>query len=105
MRMQVKNAAVNVSRAIVRESFSVSQKIAYIREILKTEDKFTLSQLFEPTANKNEIVTTFLAMLELLKLQIITATQVDLFEDIVIQKRPDSDEIEVVVEDDYESFE
>ncbi|MCH5153416.1 MAG: segregation/condensation protein A [Clostridiales bacterium] len=105
MRMQVKNAAENVSRAIVRESFSVPQKIAYIREILKTEDKFMLSQLFEPTATKNEIVTTFLAMLELLKLQIITATQVNLFEDIVIQKRPDSDEIEVVVEDDYESFE
>ncbi|MCH5156920.1 MAG: segregation/condensation protein A [Clostridiales bacterium] len=104
MRMQVKNAA-DVSRAITRESFSVSQKIAYIREVLKTEDKFMLSQLFEPTASKNEIVTTFLAMLELLKLQIITATQAELFEDIIIQKRPDSDGIEVVVEDDYESFE
>ena len=105
MRMQVKNAAENVSRAIVRESFSVSQKIAYIREILLTEEKFKLSQLFEPDASKNEIVTTFLAVLELLKLQIITASQNGLFEDITIEKRPDSDDIEVRVEDEYESFE
>ena len=105
MRMQVKNAAENVSRAITKETFSVAQKIAYIREILITEDKFMLSQLFEPTASKNEIVTTFLAMLELLKLQIITVKQSGLFEDIVIEKRPDSDGIEVVIGDEYETFE
>ena len=104
MRMQVKNAA-EVSRAIVKESFSVSQKISYIREILLVENKFKLSQLFEPDASKNEIVTTFLAVLELLKLQIITASQDGLFEDITIEKRPDTDDIEVRVEDEYESFE
>ena len=105
MRMQVKNAAENVSRAIVRESFSVSKKISYIREILLVEDKFTLSQLFEPDASKNEIVTTFLAVLELLKLQIIKVSQSELFEEITIEKRPDTDDIEVKVEDEYESFE
>lgn len=105
MRMQVKNAAENVSRAIVRESFSVPQKIAYIREILLVEEKFKMSQLFEADASKNEIVTTFLAVLELLKLQIIKVSQNGLFEDIEIEKRPDADGIEVVVGDDYESFE
>ena len=105
MRMQVKNAAENVSRAIVRESFSVSQKIAYIREILLVEDKFTMNQLFDENASKNEIVTTFLAVLELLKLQIIKVSQNDLFEEIIIEKRPDSENIEVVVGDEYESFE
>ena len=105
MRMQVKNAAENVSRAIVRESFSVPQKISYIREILLVEDKFTMNQLFDANTSKNEIVTTFLAVLELLKLQIITVSQNDLFEDIVIEKRPDSDNVEVVVGDEYESFE
>ena len=104
MRMQVKNAS-EVSRAIVKESFSVSQKISYIREVLLVENKFKLSQLFEPNASKNEIVTTFLAVLELLKLQIITASQDGLFEDITIEKRPDRDDIEVRVEDEYESFE
>ena len=105
MRMQVKNAAENVSRAITRESFSVPQKMAYIREILQTEDKFSLKELFEENASKNEIVTTFLAVLELLKLQIINVTQSGLFEDIIITKRADSDGIEIRMDDDYESFE
>lgn len=106
MRMQVKNAAENVSRAITKESFSVPQKIAFIREVLKTETKFKFIELFDENASKNEIVTTFLAVLELLKLQIITVSQAALFEDIYIEKRPDSEDIEVnVAEDEYESFE
>ena len=105
MRMQVKNAAENVSRAIVRESFSVPQKIAYIREILLVEDRFKMSELFDADADKNEIVTTFLAVLELMKLQIIRVVQNGLFEEIIIEKRPDSDGIEAVIGDEYESFE
>lgn len=105
MRMQVKNSAENVSRAIVKESFSVPQKIAYIREILSVEDRFTMSQLFDENTSKNEIVTTFLAVLELLKLQIIRVIQKGLFEEIVIEKRPDSENIEAVVGDEYESVE
>ncbi len=104
MRMQVKNATENVSRAIVRESFSVPQKISYIREILLVEERFTFNQLFDENAGINEIVTTFLAVLELLKLQIIRVIQNGLFEEIIIEKRPDSDDIEAIVGDDYESF-
>lgn len=106
MRMQVKNAAENVSHAITRESFSVPQKIAFIREVLKTEDKFKFVELFDADASKNEIVTTFLAVLELLKLQIVKVSQAKLFEDIYIEKRPESDSADVVItEDEYESFE
>jgi len=106
MKMQVKNAAENVSRAIVKESFSVPQKIAFIREVLKTESKFRFVELFDENASKNEIVTTFLAVLELLKLQIISVSQAQLFEDIFIEKRPDSEGVEVkIAEDEYESFE
>lgn len=103
MRMQVKNAAENVARAIERESFSVPQKIANIREILQTEDRFAMSELFDENTGKNEIVTTFLAVLELLKLQIIRVIQKGLFEEIVIEKRPDGENIEAVVGDEYES--
>lgn len=105
MKMQVRSAAENVSRAIVRESFSVPQKIAYIREVLLVEDKFKFVELFDSDVSRNELVTTFLAVLELLKLQIIRVTQAALFEDIYIEKRPDADSVEVVMEDEYESFE
>ncbi|MCM1533480.1 MAG: segregation/condensation protein A [Corallococcus sp.] len=105
MKMQIKNAAENVSRAIVKESFSVPQKVAYIREVLLTEDKFRFVELFDENASRNEIVTTFLAVLELLKLQIIKVRQAALFEDIYIEKRPDAENVDVIVGDDYESFE
>lgn len=105
MRMQVKSQAENVSRAIAKESFSVPQKMAYIREVLLVEDKFRFVELFDENASRNEIVTTFLAVLELLKLQIVRVSQAALFEDIFIEKRPDADSVEVVMEDEYESFE
>ncbi len=71
MKMQVKSAAENVSRAIQKESFSVPQKMAYIREVLLVENRFKFVELFEESASRNEIVTTFLAVLELLKLQFL----------------------------------
>ena len=105
MKMQVKSAAENVSRAIQKESFSVPQKMAYIREVLLVENRFKFVELFEESASRNEIVTTFLAVLELLKLQFIRVSQAALFEDIFIEKRPDAESVEVIMEDEYESFE
>ncbi len=105
MKMQVKSATENVSRAIQKESFSVPQKMAYIREVLLVENRFKFVELFEESASRNEIVTTFLAVLELLKLQFIRVSQAALFEDIFIEKRPDAESVEVIMEDEYESFE
>ncbi len=105
MKMQVKSAAENVSRAIQKESFSVPQKMAYIREVLLVENRFKFVELFEESASRNEIVTTFLAVLELLKLQFIRVSQAALFEDIFIEKRPDAESVDVIMEDEYESFE
>ena len=79
--------------------------MSYIREVLLAEDKFRFVELFEPDASRNEIVTTFLAVLELLKLQIIRVSQASLFEEIYIEKRPDGENVEIAVGDDYESFE
>lgn len=105
MKMQVKAQAENVSRTMQRESFSVAQKVRLVREILKEEQSFKFSQLFTEETGVNEYITTFLAVLELLKLQIITVKQAELFEDFEVSKRPDSDNIEAVVEDSYESIE
>ena len=109
MKMEVKSQAENVSRAIARESFSVPQKIALIKEILHTEKSFKFTDLFSPDASKNEIVTTFIAMLELLKLQVIKVRQNGLFEDVVIMLNEDNPEklqnIDVAVGEEYESFE
>lgn len=104
MKMQLKSQA-DVSRTMVKETFSVAQKVRLIREILKEEDSFKFSQLFQEGTGTNEYITTFLAVLELLKLQIVRVEQAELFEDFQIIKRPESENVEAVVEDSYESFE
>lgn len=105
MKMQVKAQAENNSRAIVKETFSVPKKVAFIREVLLGEDKFKFTDLFGQDASRNEIVTTFLAVLELLKLQIIKVKQAELFEEIYLEKNPDGGEITEKLGEDYESFE
>lgn len=105
-KLQVKSQqSTTVSRTMARESFSVPQKINFIREVLKTVNEFRFAELFEPGASRNEYVTTFIAVLELTKLQIITIRQSDIFEDIVIVKREGSDDIHVDVEGEYEQVE
>ena len=105
-KLQVKSQqSTTVSRTMARESFSVPQKINFIREVLKTVNEFKFAELFEPGASRNEYVTTFIAVLELTKLQIITIRQSDIFEDIVIVKREGSDDIHVDVEGEYEQVE
>lgn len=105
LKLQARTSVQDVSRTMVKESYSVPQKIRYIREVLKTESRFNFLELFDENATRNEFVTTFFAVLELSKLQIITVTQDELFGDVIIEKKPGSDDIETVVEEDYETIE
>lgn len=104
LKMQLKNQA-DASRTMTRETFSVAQKVRLLREILKEENSFYFSRLFDENTGRNEYITTFLALLELLKQQIVDVKQASLFDDILVEKREGSDEIEVVVGDEYEAAE
>ena len=104
-KLQVKTMqSTTVERTMTRESFSVPQKINYIREVLRTENEFRFIELFDENVTRNEFVTTFFAVLELLKLQVIRLRQDGLFEDIIIIKREGSDNIHIDVEAEYEQF-
>lgn len=104
-KLQVKTMqSTTVERTMTRESFSVPQKINYIREVLRTENEFRFMELFDENVTRNEFVTTFFAVLELLKLQVIRLRQDGLFEDIIIIKREGSDDIHIDVEAEYEQF-
>ncbi len=102
MRMQIKAQVENVSRTMQKETFSVAQKVRMLREILQEEESFKFSQLFNESTGANEYITTFLAVLELLKLQVIRVQQAELFEDFEIIRRPESVNVETVLEDEYE---
>ncbi len=85
-RQTVKTQEIT-ERKIVKDRFTVAQKIAQIKDDLITKKHFKFSQLFESDYSKSEIINTFLALLELLKGQLITAVQPSAYADIEIYKK------------------
>lgn len=77
------------SKEIAKEVFTVEQKISSIKDTLISRQKLKFSELFLETSSKDEIITTFMALLELIKMQIIRVSQDDLFSDIQIEKTGD----------------
>lgn len=71
-------------KEIAKEKFTVNQKIATIKDSLIVRKNVFFSELFSNSISRDEVVTTFMALLELLKLQEITVKQPENFADIQI---------------------
>lgn len=71
-------------KKIKKDKFTVSEKIALISTVLQEKKEIKFSDLYKKDASKTEIITTFQAMLELMKKQYLTATQESFYEDIVL---------------------
>ena len=78
-------------REIPRDSFTVEQKIQFVLESLEEEKEVKFEQLFTKDFTKPEIVTTFQAILELLKYQFLHVKQEQPFGEITITLNPDRD--------------
>ncbi len=62
-------------REIERETFSVHEKIFFIRKILLNNKNTSFKELFKDSASKSEVIVTFMALLELSRMGRITLTQ------------------------------
>lgn len=92
----------NAPRAIPKDLFTVKDKIVYIRNYIKEREELRFEELFSEDAPTNEIVTTFQALLELLKHQFIMVNQEEVFSTIIIKKNPNRSEDEELGEiDEY----
>lgn len=87
-KMTVK-AEVVQEKKIVKDRFTVAQKINQIKDTLLTKKEFKFSEMFEESYTRSEVINTFLALLELLKRQYITVVQNGLFDDIDIVRNDD----------------
>lgn len=56
------------TRQIQEEEWKVSDKIKFIRYLLKSEEQVEIAQLFATGKSKLELIVTFLALLELMKI-------------------------------------
>lgn len=70
---------------IIDEKFTVASKISQIKELLKETYSFNLTKLFDNMKTKMEVVVTFLALLELIRLKIVRVMQKDLFGEIIVE--------------------
>ena len=74
-------------KEIKKDRFTVAQKIAEIKDRLLESKKCKFSSLVEGSYTKSEVINTFLALLELLKLQEIKVVQTDTCGEIMIEKQ------------------
>ena len=74
-----------------------TRKITAIRERILAGQSFSVAELFAEAAGRNEVVATFLAMLELIRLRQIKITQDDAFSEIMITEGEGDDGLEATV--------
>jgi segregation and condensation protein A len=73
-------------RDIFEDEWSVSQKIEQLMRMLGEQGGLRFSQLFAGAASRSEVVVTFLALLELIRLKQLTAVQSEAFGEIEIRR-------------------
>jgi segregation and condensation protein A len=71
-------------REIFEDKWTVSEKIEYVMRVLSERPTVRFSELFEGVTSRFEVVTTFLALLELIRLKQLAAVQREPFGDIEI---------------------
>lgn len=73
-----------IPKKVVKDKFSVHEQMENIRIMISVKKQMLFTDLIEPDFDKSDIVTTFLAMLELLKYGKLRAEQDEVFGDITL---------------------
>ena len=92
LRQEARLRDENAQREIPKDVYTIPDRAAYICETVNERGEVAFDELFSPHARRNEIITTFQAMLELLKHQYLRVTQSDVFGEIIISLNPDRSE-------------
>ncbi|MCI8421826.1 MAG: segregation/condensation protein A [Clostridia bacterium] len=72
------------TKKIQKDRFTVADKIEYISKVVLEKKSVVFNNLFEKDITKSEVITTFQALLELMKKQIVTVMQKNFADDILI---------------------
>src|SRR6185295_7603091 len=74
------------TREIFEDKWTVSEKIEYIIRVLASREGVRFSELFEDATSRSEVVCTFLALLELIRLKQLVCAQGSEFSEIEIRR-------------------
>ena len=75
-------------RDIYQDQWTVSEKIEMLLRTLSVRTTIKFSELFESATSRTEVVVTFLAMLELIRLKQLLITQPEPFDEIQLVRAP-----------------
>lgn len=87
------NEKQGATREIYEEKWSVSGKIEFVLGVLTSKPAAKFSELFAGAASRAEVVCTFLALLELVRLKQLVCEQTDHFGEIEIRRAPSPEEL------------
>jgi segregation and condensation protein A len=76
------------AREIYQDKWTVSEKIEHLMRLAGERASLKFSDLFEGAVTRSEVVCTFLALLELIRLKQLVAVQQEAFADIQIIPGP-----------------
>lgn len=76
------------ARDVFEDKWSVSEKIELLLSSVRSRPRVQFSELFHAATSRMEVVVTFLAVLELVRLRLIVAAQPEPFSDIAIELAP-----------------
>ncbi len=79
---------------ILRDEYKIEDMMIIVREALVEGQQLRLQDLFKETRNLQEVITLFLATLELIKTQEILLIQKESFGDIYLLKKKDENQVE-----------
>jgi len=75
-------------RDVFADTWTVSEKIEHLLNITKTKPTMRFSELFAETTSRTEVVVTFLALLELIRMRHLRVLQSEAFSEIEISLAP-----------------
>ena len=83
-RLNEKQREKIIEKEIPKDRFTVAEKISSISSKLKSQRNCKFSSFFEDDFSKGEVITVFLALLELCKMHTVKVVQSNTFDDIDI---------------------
>jgi segregation and condensation protein A len=79
-------ASRDTTRDIFEDKWTVSEKIELLRQSLASRERMKFSELFAGASSRNEVICTFLALLELIRLKQLVCQQTEAFDEIEISR-------------------
>jgi segregation and condensation protein A len=69
---------------VFEEVISIEERMEQMKILIQTKKELKFTELFGPKFTRNELIVTFLALLEIIRLKLIRTIQKDSFSDIII---------------------